>query len=184
MPLPSRPSASGTGNITQALLPYVTTVKGIDLSEKMVEEYNRAASTSGIPPEQALAVVGDLCFASTDIPDHFRKPEWYSFDLAVIGLGFHHFEDPGLAVQRLSERLRKGGVLVIVDFLPFGSEERDMGEMAKTIKHDGFTREGMERLFGDGGMGEVRFDVVGDVTMELKKGTVVRKMFVARAEKL
>ncbi|KAI7656273.1 structural maintenance of chromosomes 5 smc5 [Hortaea werneckii] len=92
-----------------ALLPYVTTVKGIDLSEKMVEEYNRAASTSGIPPEQALAVVGDLCSASTDISDHFRKPEWYSFDLAVIGLGFHHFEDPGLAVQRLSERLRKGG---------------------------------------------------------------------------
>ncbi|KAI7552983.1 structural maintenance of chromosomes 5 smc5, partial [Hortaea werneckii] len=176
--------ASGTGNITQALLPYVTTVKGIDLSEKMVEEYNRAASTSGIPPEQALSVVGDLCSASTDIPDHFRKPEWYSFDLAVIGLGFHHFEDPGLAVQRLSERLRKGGVLVIVDFLPFGSEERDMGEMAKTIKHDGFTREGMERLFGDGGMGVVKFDVVGDVTMELKKGTVVRKMFVARAEKL
>lgn len=153
---------------------------GIDLSEKMVDEYNKAASSS--PDLHATAIVGDLCAASPP-PQNLQGPEYHDFDLAVIGLGFHHFEDPALAVQRLGERLKPGGVLVIIDFVPFGHEQRDMGEMAHTIKHDGFTQEDMERLYGEGGMGEVKYDVVGDVRMELKKGSVDRTMFIARARR-
>lgn len=50
-------------------------------------------------------------------------PEFHDFDFAGVGLGFHHFDDPSLASRRLAERLRPGGVLFIMDFLPHGSHE-------------------------------------------------------------
>ena len=56
----------------------------------------------------------------TPPPPHLSTPFYHSFDLAVVGLGFHHFDDPGLAATRLVERLKPGGVLMIVDFLPHG----------------------------------------------------------------
>ncbi|KJY01117.1 hypothetical protein TI39_contig302g00005 [Zymoseptoria brevis] len=110
--------ACGTGSITQALGPHVSTIRGIDISENMVTKYNEAASSSGLTHEQAHAVVGDL-FTQTVAPE-LCTSEWYNFDIAVIGLGFHHFEHPDLAIKRLAERLKpETGVLVIVDFLPF-----------------------------------------------------------------
>ncbi|KAF2280352.1 S-adenosyl-L-methionine-dependent methyltransferase [Westerdykella ornata] len=110
--------ACGTGAITKALGPYVNSVKGIDISEQMVERYNAAARNSGLAPEQASAVVGNLCLEQ-GVPEELLGEEWNNFDVAAISLGFHHFESPSLALRRLAERLRPGsGVLVIVDFLP------------------------------------------------------------------
>jgi len=104
--------------VTNALGSYVTTIRGIDISENMVAHYNEAARSSGLTTKQAHAVVGDLI--GPEVPAELQGPEFYDFDVAAIGLGFHHFEDPPLAVKRLSERLRaETGVLIIVDFLPF-----------------------------------------------------------------
>lgn len=61
---------------------------------------------------------GNLCAPGDDDPLAFRGPEFSGFDLAVVGLGFHHFDDPELAAARLVARLRPGGVLLVIDFLP------------------------------------------------------------------
>ncbi|KAK1069570.1 hypothetical protein LTR33_010872 [Friedmanniomyces endolithicus] len=50
--------ACGTGAITKALGPSVTTIRGIDISESMVAKYNEAALSSGLTTEQAHAVAG------------------------------------------------------------------------------------------------------------------------------
>lgn len=63
---------------------------------------------------------GNLCDPSDPDPAAFRGAEFWGFDVAAVGLGFHHFDDPGLAAARLAARLRPGGVLVILDFLPHG----------------------------------------------------------------
>ncbi|KAK5115436.1 hypothetical protein LTR85_009896 [Meristemomyces frigidus] len=185
--------ACGTGAITKALGPYVTTIQGIDISEKMVEEYNKAALSSGLQHDQANAVVGDL-FAEK-IPEHLTGPRFQNFDIAVIGLGFHHFEDPALAVNRLVERLKPNGVIVIVDFLPFDQERKreaelraqnpraDFPEMSHTIKHNGFERDGMEKLFTDAGLEDFGWNVLDEqAVMELPKGTVHRTIFVAKGK--
>lgn len=84
----------------------------------MVERYNAAAHDSGLPPQQANAVVGNIC-VQDGIPEALLAPEYFDFDIAAIGLGLHHFESPPLALRRLAERLRvESGVLLIVDFLP------------------------------------------------------------------
>ncbi|CAK3984662.1 Hypothetical predicted protein [Lecanosticta acicola] len=184
--------ACGTGSITKALGPHVSTIRGIDLSENMVQKYNETALTSGLSREQAHAVVGDLCGEA--IPPTLLGPEWYNFDIAVIGLGFHHFENPALAAKRLGERLRPGsGVLVIVDFLPFdhrkdqGSKEGagNFPDMQHTIKHNGFTPEHLRDLYTAAGFED--FDIVAlkqPAVMELKSGTVQRTMFVAKGRKV
>ncbi|KAK0833269.1 hypothetical protein LTR03_014929 [Friedmanniomyces endolithicus] len=197
--------ACGTGAITKALGPSVTTIRGIDISESMVEKYNEAALSSGLTTEQAHAVAGDL-FAEKVSPQ-LSGPEFQLFDIAVIGLGFHHFEDPALAIKRLAERLKpETGVLVIVDFLPFADEvarehqhqhqhqhshenahsagEGGASEMAHTIKHTGFTREGMEKLFADGGLEGFGGSVLDEpAVMEMESGRKERKVFVARGRR-
>ena len=70
------------------------------------------------------AYQGNLCVPSDPTPASFTAPEFSGFDVAAVGLGFHHFDDPALAAQRLAGRLKTGGVLVILDF--FTHEKPDV----------------------------------------------------------
>ena len=66
------------------------------------------------------AYQGNLLDPNDPDPREFSGFDFHLFDIAVVGLGFHHFDDPALAAKRLVERLRPGGVLMILDFLPHG----------------------------------------------------------------
>ena len=147
----------------------------------MVARYNEAARKSGMASNHCNAIVGDL-FAET-IADHLTAPDLYQFDIAVIGLGFHHFENPSLAIKRLTERLKPGeGVLVIVDFLPFS--KNDMGGASHTIKTHGFNKSDMEKMFKDAGLVDFGFDVLSEpAVMEFDSGTKKRDVFVAKGER-
>ncbi|KAK3673104.1 hypothetical protein LTR78_006944 [Recurvomyces mirabilis] len=190
--------ACGTGVVTKALGADFTTIRGIDISEKMVELYNAAAAQSS-GDERPVAVVGDLL--STPHSASLAGSEWRDFDLAVICAGFHHFESPGEAVQRLVERLRPGGQLLIVDFLPFDDEvdrERklreqmehthgpghDFPDMTHTIKHSGFNEAQMSEFYTAAGLTDFGFNLAAEASsMELKNGKVERWMFFAKGRK-
>ena len=177
--------ACGTGSITKIMGPWVTTIRGIDISENMVQKYNEAARSSDIPPERVNAVVGDL-FAE-EVPEHLKAEEYYNFDLAVIGLGFHHFENPVLAVQRIAERLRPGtGTLLIIDFLPFDDEQQNSEDpWTGTIKTRGFARANIEKLYKLAKLEKFSFSLVDEpAVMETKEGeTKKRSIFIARGRK-
>ncbi|KAK4892711.1 hypothetical protein LTR17_027015 [Elasticomyces elasticus] len=187
--------ACGTGSITKALGPYVSTIRGVDISESMVEKYNEAAQSSGLTSEQANAVVGNLL--SDEVSQQLSGPEYQLFDVAVVGLGFHHFEDPATAIKRLTDRLKpETGVLVIIDFVPFDDElarERkehaphpggDFPDMSHTIKHSGFTRQDMLKLYEEGGLEDFGWHVLPEpAVMELKNGTRERTIFIARGRR-
>jgi SAM-dependent methyltransferase len=172
----------------------VTTIRGIDISENMVTHYNEAARSSGLSAEQAHAVVGDLLGAT--VPSDISSADFYDFDVAAIGLGFHHFEDPPLAVKRLSERLKADtGVLIIVDFLPFehnshahghgnGHSGGDVPNMQQTIKHSGFTSQGIQRLFEEAGLEDFAFDVLKEpAVFDFEEGRKERQIFIAKGRK-
>ncbi|KAG0651262.1 putative methyltransferase [Hyphodiscus hymeniophilus] len=110
--------ACGTGLVSRALAPYITSATGIDISSSMVHEYNTSASNQGIPESEMHAVVGNL-IDSSSLPDSsFEGKEFFDFDVAAVGMGWHHFTDPAYAAKALGKRLKKGGVLLIIDFLP------------------------------------------------------------------
>lgn len=109
----------------------------------MVDRYNDIFSssapssdptTSFPPPLQAHAYQGDLLatpptltpstseLANSD--NFFLLPKSADdlkekFDIAAVGLGFHHFHSPVEALKRLRSTVRRGGRVVIVDFVPF-----------------------------------------------------------------
>ncbi|KAK7972730.1 methyltransferase domain-containing protein [Apiospora saccharicola] len=109
--------ACGTGLMSRALAPYTTQCVGVDISEGMVGVYNATAQNQGLSEEEMHAVVGDVTVPDDPSPAALAGARFFDFDLAALGLGFHHFADPPLAARRLVERLRPGGVLLILDFV-------------------------------------------------------------------
>jgi SAM-dependent methyltransferase len=112
--------ACGTGLMTRTFGPYVTRTLGIDISPNMISTYVSRARDAGLGPETVDAVVADLFDKAEPSPASLAGNEWWDFDLATVGFGFHHFEDVVHAAAQLKARLRPGGALVINDFLEGG----------------------------------------------------------------
>ncbi|KAF9872216.1 hypothetical protein CkaCkLH20_10308 [Colletotrichum karsti] len=142
--------ACGTGLISRALIQYTTHCVGIDISENMVAAYNARAENQGLSADEMRAYQGNLTDPADPDPAAFSGARFRDFDVAGVGLGFHHFADPELSAKRLVERLRPGGVFVILDFLPH--EKMDNGlPAASTVMHHGFSEERMRAIFEQAG---------------------------------
>ena len=100
--------------------------------------------------------MGDLTSPTPSIPSGSPledDPAYSAFDIAAVCLALHHVDDPALAIRRLAERVRPGGVLVVVDFL------RHTGLVSshparKSVAHDGFAVEDVKKMFEDAGCGD------------------------------
>ncbi|KAK4133445.1 hypothetical protein BT67DRAFT_442894 [Trichocladium antarcticum] len=120
----------------------------------MVAAYNARAANQGLTPAEMYAHQGNIC--TRDDGDAtaaaFASPEFSGFDVAAVGLGFHHFDDPALAARKLAARLKVGGVLVIIDFLPHGKPD-PAHAAASTVTHHGFSEAQMRRIYDQAGVG-------------------------------
>ncbi|KAK4102782.1 methyltransferase-like protein [Parathielavia hyrcaniae] len=177
---------TGLGRLSlQALAPYTTQCVGIDLSENMVATYNMRAENQGLFPAEMRAYQGNLCVPDDPNSAAFASPEFLNFDVAAVGLGFHHFDDPALAARRLAERLRAGGVLMIVDFMPHGKPDASH-PASHTVTHHGFSQDHVRRLFEDAGVGKDFAIEEMAVVLNIPKENgpeVRRSLFIARGTK-
>ncbi|POS80515.1 hypothetical protein DHEL01_v201083 [Diaporthe helianthi] len=150
--------ACGTGSMSRAFAPYTTQCVGIDLSKKMVDAYNTRARNQGLSQDEMVAFQGNLCVPGDEDPQAFRDAKFSGFDLAVVGLGFHHFDDPDLAAKRLAARLKPGGVLMIIDFLPHAPHGSEAGGHDDHHRHHNH-----HHGDGHGHQDRAHLEVVGDV---------------------
>ncbi|KAF9885170.1 hypothetical protein FE257_000619 [Aspergillus nanangensis] len=180
--------ACGPGTVSLALAPFVSKVVGLDVSEGMVNEYNKNAREAGFA-EKMAGHKGDL-LADT-VSAEISGPEFSDFDIVCVSMALHHFEDPELALKRVAERLKKGGVSLIVDLVPDHNHEHHSHELKKdfpaveTIKTHGFTAEDMRKLYESAGLG-LNFDyqVFEEPFVFHKNGkTHSKTIFIARAER-
>ena len=81
----------------------------------MVDKFNAEAREAGMSEAQMRAVRGDL-LATVD--GSLGDPEFYGFDLAVMSMALHHVDDPKAIVASLVERVKPGGTVVIIDWIP------------------------------------------------------------------
>lgn len=175
--------ACGPGTITNILYSHANEFVGVDLSEGMVREYNKRFSHT-LPGEiaqtNAKAVVGNLIDPkeATIVPEAEKE----SFDLVAVGLGFHHFSDLMVAMERLTAYLRPGGVFLIVDFLTHTKESTDQTNPAKhTVAHPGFGEKEINELFRTAGLADIEVKVMKKEV--LMRGSEKRTVFVARGVK-
>lgn len=117
-------SGCGAGALAFALAPFVETVAGVDLEQRLV-----AAGQELAPPNVQLTL-GD----ATDLPFPYG-----SFDIAGCSRVLHHARRPELVVSELARVTRPGGRLLIVDQLghvdPLVSAALDRFEHARDPSH-------------------------------------------------
>jgi SAM-dependent methyltransferase len=186
--------ACGPGTVTHALGAQASKYVGVDISENMVQAYNlrfnpdptaSERNTSAIfdPKDETLsaqAVVGNLLNEKDPSPRDLSDPKFFEFDLAAVGMGFHHFENIALALSQLVKRVKCGGTVFIVDMVSHAMED-EAGLPQHTIAHAGFSDEELRGYFEDAGLidfGIVKMD--GEVML---RGTMRRRLFLARGRK-
>ncbi|PHH51141.1 putative methyltransferase C1347.09 [Ceratocystis fimbriata CBS 114723] len=179
--------ACGTGLVSRALAPLTTQCVGIDISEAMVKMYNLRAENQGLAKEEMFAVLGDLIDPADPLPTHLSAPDFFNFDIAAVGLGAHHFVNPELAVTRLVERLKPGGVVMFIDFLEHVPMSSEMGG-AHSVMHHGFSEQQVRQFFENGGAGEGFGMVVLGKGISFRghgagDNEVQRTVFIARGQK-
>ena len=157
----------------------------------MVERFNELAALSEIAPvRKARAIVGNLL--TDQSPPELDGPELHNFDVIAIGAALHHFDDPAKAIGRLAQRLKVGGVLLIVDFVEEGDEGGEAGHgrlptgAEHTIRKNGFNESEMREVMKDHGLGDFGWREMPErVEIKLNEGKpVFRKGFLARGVKL
>ena len=170
--------ASGPGMVTHALQSRCREAVAIDISPGMVEKYQRQMESYPIPGLKTESHVGNL-FTPVS-PTEFQDSQFFNFDVAAVGFGFHHFENPSLCIARLVERLKPGGVILIVDF---GLGGGHLPAKAGITSH-GFSEEGMHKLYQDAGLVDSKYyRIPGDFSLHMHDQEIKKSVFLARATK-
>jgi SAM-dependent methyltransferase len=83
----------------------------------MLDKYRATAADLSLDESRMIAVQGDL-LAPVVQPTTpvLSEEELGGFDLVAICMALHHVDDVEQAAKRLAERLRPGGVLLIIDW--------------------------------------------------------------------
>lgn len=170
--------------MNQALGPFINESVGVDVSEGMVDRFNKLSSAGLASGAKAQAHVGNLL--SSTPPSEFASPQYQDFDIAAIGLGFHHFSDHVAALQTLAGRLKSGGVLLIIDFQDDGTDLP--GTTKEVVRLSGFSEGLMKSMFEDAGLRFKTYQLMdGPIrlgTMNSDHGEIVKTIFAASAIKL
>lgn len=111
----------------------MTKVLGLDLSDNMVNEYNKNAEKTGFADKMS-ARTGDLL--ADNVSAELSGPEYYNFDVVVVSMALHHFYDPAKALKTLGERLKKGGACIIIDLVPDESSGHEHNHHHHPHHHD------------------------------------------------
>jgi SAM-dependent methyltransferase len=164
----------------------------------MVTAYNMLSQSQQLSSKLS-AIQGDLLSPSSTPQD----PNFFNFDIIVMSMALHHVFDTQLMINKLHERLKDGGVLVIIDWLTMGlgrgghgykhrNDDSDVrkgeGEKvtpaAHTIAHWGFSEEEMKSLFEDVGMMDVGFMEGIEKSKVPAEMNYEQQMFIAKARKV
>ncbi|KAJ7494420.1 S-adenosyl-L-methionine-dependent methyltransferase [Mycena galericulata] len=134
--------ACGTGIVSRRLAPHCKTLVGVDISQGMVDEFNKGVQSLGIPTTQISAVRADLKGEESEL-------EGAKFDVVVCSLAYHHLEDIAAATRLLAFFLKPGGALLVVDF-PTMDVSAIPADFAHTVAHKGGVSKAVIREAYDG----------------------------------
>ena len=138
---------TGTGFMAAGLAPFAGQVIGVDFSDAMLAVARENMAHFGLT---------NVKFRQGDL-EHLPLDDG-SGDVVVANMALHHAPDPSVALREMARVCKPGGYVVITDAVPHGFE------WFKTELADvwlGFTREEIERWFGDAGLSPRRYELIG-----------------------
>lgn len=117
----------------------------MDISVKMLEEFEKRVRAEGYSEDQVKTVRGNLLDASAATSAELQDPLLKDFDMVMLGLALHHIDDIDGILTKLVERLRPGGTLVVIDLV--GDALKEMIPEGHGIAHSGWTETEMKTIF-------------------------------------
>jgi ArsR family transcriptional regulator len=152
----------GTGQVSEALAPFVRSVVAVDDSREMLD-----AARLRLKPHKNVTVRRS---ALERLP--FEDAE---LDAAIIVLVLHYIADPGRALSEAARALRAGGRLLVADMLP-----HDHDEYRQTMGHVwlGFSKRQLEKWLTAAGLESMRWH-----SLPVEQGVKGPGLFVVTAVK-
>ncbi|KAE9394884.1 S-adenosyl-L-methionine-dependent methyltransferase [Gymnopus androsaceus JB14] len=144
--------ACGTGITTRSYTSYVKSVLGVDVSEKMLDQYMKQAEAKGFADKMSC-----VCIELKGAEGELDKAQ---FDVITCSMAYHHFESIKDITTMLVKFLKPNGMLLVVDIEAPSNDTRATQEMEKrddVAHHHGFGVDEIKRTFE--GAGLVSFDM-------------------------
>ncbi|KAJ7184498.1 S-adenosyl-L-methionine-dependent methyltransferase [Mycena filopes] len=139
--------ASGTGIVARGLRQHCKTLLGVDISQGMVDEFNKGVENNGISSEQMRAVRADLKGDESEL-------DGLKFDVVMCSLAYQHIADVAAVTRTLAFFLKPGGTLIVVDF-PTMDVATVPAEVVDSIAHKrGISEATIREVYDNAGLGE------------------------------
>ncbi|KAI0344984.1 S-adenosyl-L-methionine-dependent methyltransferase [Trametopsis cervina] len=168
--------ACGPGLISRELYPFVKSLVGVDISQGVVDVYNRRVAEHGIPPEKMKAVRATLKGEEGEL-------DGAKFDVIVCAAAYHHFPDVNEITRILYTFLKPGGALLITDGIRDPSPDALLADAEVQEKYGhviahkgGFSDAEVREIFENAGLVGFDYRPAGEATWQ---GRTLR-FFLAR----
>ncbi|TFK31989.1 S-adenosyl-L-methionine-dependent methyltransferase [Crucibulum laeve] len=168
--------ACGTGLVSKGLFPYVRSILGVDISQGMIDQYNKRVDAEGVPADSFHAIRAELKGEDGEL-------DGKKFDVIICCSAYHHFSSVEEITRILVSFLKPGGTLLIIDHKPTSREEMESiwpGKFSDQVVAlpGGFEEEVVQKLFEGAGL-------VDFVHKDVPSAKVIRDMelFVAKGVK-
>jgi len=168
--------ACGTGLISQVLAAEdPKLIVGVDISQAMVDQYNKTVSDNGVSLEEMKAI------CVTEFRENEEQLEGITFDVIVCASSYHHFPSIDEVTKTLVSYLKPGGSLLVADLIHDESTHESFPPGAEHIvpHKGGFSEADIRTTFEKAGLGNVTFEKVA----EAKHGGHPVNFFLARGDK-
>ncbi|KZT67006.1 S-adenosyl-L-methionine-dependent methyltransferase [Daedalea quercina L-15889] len=141
--------ACGTGLFDREWSSHVKLIFGVDISQKVVDEYNLQASKHGLSDKLKATCVELKADSQLDASTQ-------RFDIVLCTMAFHHFASPEDVTKILASFLKPGGSLLVADLLEDSSKTQVIeGEQYKHVPHkSGFDEGRMQDIFTRAGLAD------------------------------
>ncbi|KAF7359141.1 Methyltransf-25 domain-containing protein [Mycena sanguinolenta] len=142
--------ACGTGIVARGIAPHCKTLLGVDISQGMVDEFNKGAENHGISTEKMRAVRMELKGEDTEL-------EGIKFDVVMCSLAYHHFGDMAAVTRLLTFFLKPGGTLIVVDYPKMDAAAVPVEALSVIAHAGGVTEVALKEVYDGVGLGDFQW---------------------------
>ena len=163
--------------MSRLLAPHAKEIVGVDVSQGMVDEFNKHVEEEGISPKAVHAIRAELKGEKDELDGKkfdiimVRRIIWgprckLSLEIQCTQ-GYHHIADVRTVTKTLACFLKPGGKLVVIDMIPhdgndFLHTDTHYMSAAHTVSHKhGFTENEMKEILE--GAGLTKFTLIPNV---------------------
>ncbi|KAK0194599.1 S-adenosyl-L-methionine-dependent methyltransferase [Armillaria mellea] len=170
--------ACGSGLLEETLIAHCKSIQGVDISQGMIDKYNKRAETLGVTSKMSAIVY--------ELKGWPEELEGRKFDIVLCTMAYHHFESTDEVTRILAYFLKPGGALLVIDEVSSDAvpTNEDINEYYEAIvpHKTGFTEEDMRKVFEGAGLESFSLNVIPGATIDMH-GLKGCKLFLAKGIK-